>query len=295
MDIDGVIIFEAESGIPLFSRLPDDVDPELFSGFISAIGHFTGEMTLGGLSLFATEEKVVYLARGEQTITALIAPKKSEFDVASQFAKDLGNQFEGRYSIPDTPQPMEFNGFAPLADDFLSRIRHPFLHQVAIFLHATFGGEVSLKSKMMTRSGSFEEVDIVLRQRKMGENNPFSVEPASYAHNDISLVRAVDGEITRGDLLEFLDRTENYAIRTLLNDELQFRPRFPDNALVFARKYSSSIDDMYDRFPRYVDGRPYFSGTHIFVGTGENVTHDHRCFVTFWKWKTNGPPERIFG
>jgi hypothetical protein len=294
MEIDGVIIFETESGIPLFSRLPSDVDPELFSSFISAFGHFSGEMTLGGLSLFATDEKVVYLAKGEKIITALIAPKKPEFDVASQFASDLGNQFEGRYEIPDLIQPKEFDEFAKIADDFLNRIRHPFLHQVAIFLHATYGGEVSLKSQIMTQTGSFEEVDLVIRHRKKSEPNPFSIEPASYAHNDITLVRAVDGELSRGELLDFLDRTETYATRYLDGDELKFKPLFPNSAIVVAREYSESINELYERFP-VKDGKPYIGGAHIFIGSGENVQSEHECFVTFWRFPTDGPPERVFG
>ena len=294
MEIDGVIIFESESGIPLFSRLPSDVDPELFSGFISAFGHFSGEMTLGGLSLFATDEKIVYLARGEKIITALIAPKKPEFDVASQFASDLGNQFEGRYEIPDLIHHDEFDDFATVADDFLNRLRHPFLHQVAIFLHATYGGEVSLKSKIMTQTGSFEEVDIVIRHRKKSEPSPFSIEPASYADNDITLVRAVDGELSRGDLLDFLDRTETYAIRYLDGDELKFKPLFPNSAIVVAREYSESIEELYGRFPKK-DAKPYVSGTHIFLGSGESGQSAHECFVTFWRFPTDGPPERIFG
>lgn len=294
MEIDGVIIFEAESGIPLFHRLPDDVDPDLFSSFISAVGHFSGEMTLGGLSLFATDEKVVYLSKGEKIITALIAPKKPEFDVASQFANDLGNQFEGRYEISDTPQPKEYDGFAPIADDFLNRVRHPFLHQVAIFLHAEYGGEVSLKSQLMTRTGSFEEIDIVIRHRKKSEPNPFSIEPASYAHNDVTLVRAVDGELSRGDLLDFLDRTESYATRILDDEELRFKPIFPANAIIVAREYADSITELYDRFPRK-NGKPYVSGAHIFIGTNESTMSDHECFVTFWQWRNDGPPERVFG
>jgi len=294
MDIDGVIIFEAESGIPLFSRLPEDVDAELFSGFISAIGHFSGEMTLGGLSLFATDEKIVYLAKGTKTITALIAPKKPEFDVASQFANDLGTQFEGRYDIPSVPQLREFDSFAPIADDFLTRIRHPFLHQVAIFLHSNYSGEVSLKSNMLTRTGSFEEVDIVIRLRKKQQTSPYSIEPAAYAHNDIILVRAVDGEITRGDLLDFLDRTESYATRVLDGDELKFRPIFPTDAIIVAREYAENIHELYDRFPRD-NYKPYISGTHIFVGSGENTQNDHKCFVTFWRWRNDGPPLKVFG
>ncbi|TFF96858.1 hypothetical protein EU546_00390, partial [Candidatus Thorarchaeota archaeon] len=82
MDIEGVVIFEASSGIPLYSRMKSDTDPSLFSSFVAAIGHFSKELKFGGLSSFTTEEKVIYLAPREKTITALIAPKKKEYQEA---------------------------------------------------------------------------------------------------------------------------------------------------------------------------------------------------------------------
>ena len=53
MDIEGVVIFEASSGIPLYSRMKGDTDPSLFSSFVAAIGHFSRELRFGGLSSFS--------------------------------------------------------------------------------------------------------------------------------------------------------------------------------------------------------------------------------------------------
>ena len=60
MDIEGVVIFEAESGVPLYSKMKGKTDPTLFSSFVSAIGHFSKQLKFGGLSSFTTEEKVIF-------------------------------------------------------------------------------------------------------------------------------------------------------------------------------------------------------------------------------------------
>jgi hypothetical protein len=62
VDIEGIVIFDAVSGVPLFSRMKGTTDPSLFSSFIAAIGHFSKQLKFGGLSSFSTEEKVIYLA-----------------------------------------------------------------------------------------------------------------------------------------------------------------------------------------------------------------------------------------
>ncbi|MFW9910167.1 MAG: hypothetical protein ACFFEF_16545, partial [Candidatus Thorarchaeota archaeon] len=94
MDIEGVIIFDSKSGIPLFSRLRKGLDPSLFSSFVTAITHFSRELKLGGLSSFTTEEKRIILADRENTITALITPTQKEFQEAHSLALELGRQFE---------------------------------------------------------------------------------------------------------------------------------------------------------------------------------------------------------
>ncbi|MGY5874667.1 MAG: hypothetical protein RTU30_02880 [Candidatus Thorarchaeota archaeon] len=293
MNIEGVIIFEVESGIPLFSRLRADIDPSLFSSFISAIGHFSGELALGGLTSFSTADKVVYLAPGKTTVTALISPKKAEFHVASQMADDLGRQFESRFDVPDTPQPRDYDSFSDAADEFLNRMEHPFLSQVAIFLHTEYHGDVSIKPKMMKRTGSFEEVDMLIRQRKRSDS-VYEIEPG-FKYDDLTIVKAIDGSMTRGELVDFFDSTEQYAVRVMNGDEMEFRPIFPSNVVVVARDFATNIPDLLERLPRN-DGRPFIDGTHMYVGMPMKVVDsDYRCYVDLWRWRNDGPPEKIFG
>jgi len=103
MDIEGVVIFEATSGVPLYSKMKGKTDPSLFSSFVSAIGHFSKEMRFGRLSSFTNDEKVIYLAPRDKTITALISPKKKEYQEAYSLASELDRTVPQYWQVMTVP------------------------------------------------------------------------------------------------------------------------------------------------------------------------------------------------
>jgi hypothetical protein len=153
MDIEGVVIFDAKSGIPLFSKMDKEINTSLISSFITAAGHFSSELSLGGLSSFSTEEKVIFLAARGKTITALISPKTQEFQETYELACELGDEFENRYEINDGPSAKEYLGFTPIVNEILKKVENPLLRRVADFVYEAYGGEISINPRLMRRGG----------------------------------------------------------------------------------------------------------------------------------------------
>ncbi|MHA1909622.1 MAG: hypothetical protein ACW98Y_20145, partial [Candidatus Thorarchaeota archaeon] len=127
MDIQGVVIFDSKSGIPLFSKLERGLDASLFSSFASAITHFSRELNLGGLASFTTEEKRIILASKENTTTALITPTRKEFQEAHSLALEMGRQFEELHVRSNSLQERDYSEFHVVADEFMKKIKNPFI------------------------------------------------------------------------------------------------------------------------------------------------------------------------
>ncbi len=293
LDIEGVVIFETKSGIPLYSKLKEDIDPSLFSSFVAAIGHFSNELKLGGLSSFSTEEKVIFLAASDRTITALITPKRSEYQVAYQLAANLGNQFEERYETDSLNEPMTYDRFTTVVDDFMKKMKHPFLNRVAIFVHEQYGGEISIKPKLMKQNGSTGEIDILMKCSQKKDIGKISA--STILSGELTFVKAVDNEVTRGEILDFIDSTEGYGTMKVSRDELEFEPYFPSRAIIVGRKYSENVFEFLDKLPTE-KGRPYVDGTHVYMGAKlKEMPKDCRCYLEVWKWHDDKAPELVVG
>lgn len=290
MDIEGVVIFEANSGIPLYSRMKGKTDPSLFSGFVSAIGHFSKELRFGGLSSFTTEEKVIYLAPREKTITALIAPKKKEYQVAYSLANELGRRFEENLEIPRVPQPMEYDSFASVADEFLTRMRNPFVSEVSSFVNGQYEGEVLVKARLFKRDGSQGVVDLLVDTSATKEREASSTD--LFGANYI-FVKVSESVIGRVQMIDFMDSLDGYGVRVMDRKGLGFRPYFPSRAVVVARSFDEGALQFVERFPKHNDTR-YIDGTHIYAGLKmKDVPKESRCYVDLWRWREDSAPELL--
>lgn len=289
MDIEGVVIFEAASGIPLYSKMKGKTDPSLFSSFVSAIGHFSKELKFGGLSSFTTDEKVIYLAARDKVITALISPKKKEYQEAYSLANELGRRFEdGRY-IPKTPQPMEYEDFEEIADDFLKRIKNPFVSNVSSFVHSQYGGEVSIEARLFKRDGGQGVIDILI---DISGKNGNSGNGGSLFGERYIFVKVSEGTFGRVQLIDFIDSLERYGVRYMDKDEFVFRPYFPSRSVVVARDFDPGALQFLERYTK--KGITYIDGTHIYTGLKlKEIPKETRCFVDLWQWNDEEGPGRI--
>ncbi len=297
MNIEGVVIFEATSGIPLFSKLRSGMDESLFSSFVTAVRHFSNELALGGLCSFATDEKVIFLSQNDKTVTALITTKSPEFEETLELAQEIGNQFEQNYQIPIRPQPLQFTGFGTFVDDILKRVRNPFLNRVAQFAHKEYGGSISLKTRLLKDSGAEGIIDVLVNHpQKSSEDDGRGASDEltmnAYSQN-FTFVKAIDDIATRGSVIDFIDSVDSYGVRVMKKDKLEFRPYFPNRAVVVARDYADDVWDFIEKLPKE-DGTPYIDGSHVYAGFKiKRASTDTKCKLEFWRWHDNGHPDRL--
>lgn len=290
MDIEGIVIFDAAAGVPLFSRMKTKIDPSLFSSFIAAIGLFSKELKFGGLSSFTTEEKVIYLAPREKIITALIAPKKKEYDMAYSLANELGRQFEesGIGTNPDRRQV--YDEFSEIADQYLRKIQNPFLTRVSEFIQKQYPGKVTVRPSLMKRDGSQGTVDMMVEAGKKSSDD--SVSPAHFGEN-CSFVKVVDTRIGRIHVIDFFDSLENFGVLAMKKDEMILEPYFPARAIIVAREFDEGAIDFLNKLPSSKKGK-YIDGAYIFAGLKlKGIPKETRCIVDAWNWHDDMDPERV--
>lgn len=293
MDIEGVIIFDSQSGVPLFSRLKEGIDPSLFSSFIAAIGHFSKELHFGGLSSFTTEEKVIYLAARDKIITALVAPKRPEYQTAYSLARELGRQFEEQHIVSTTQQTDAYTEFNIIVENFMKQIKHPFLSRVAGFVHERYGGTVSVKSRLMKENGSQGVMDIVINLGIKTESEDVGRKKRPLAEvlsENFIFVKVSSGQIGRAELMDFIDSIDSYGARILEKDELVFVPYYPQRAVVIAREYTPEAIEFLGRLPQD-KGQIILDGSHVFLS--RKKTKKTRCPFDVFAWRENGTPDEI--
>jgi hypothetical protein len=288
MDIEGIVIFDAVTGVPLFSRMKGKIDPSLFSSFIAAIGHFSKQLKFGGLSSFSTEEKVIYLAPRENIITALIAPKKKEYQEAYTLANELGRQFDERTS-EDMLQESGRIEFAEIADQYLRRIQNPFISRVSEFVLNHYGGEVSIRPRLMKRDGSQGVVDLLMDSRTKKSNGDGS----SMFGENYGFVKVADSRIGRVQVIDFIDSLDNFGVLSMHKDEMILQPYFPSKAVIVAREFDPTAFDYLRKLPSDKKGK-YVDGAYVFAGLKmKGIPKETRCFVHLWQWQDDQDPEPI--
>lgn len=290
MDIEGIVIFDAVSGVPLFSRMKDKIDPSLFSSFIAAIGHFSKQLRFGGLSSFSTEEKVIYLAPRENIITALIAPKKKEYQEAYTLANELGRQFEDERVSKELNDNKGNIEFAAIADQYLRRIQNPFISRVSEFILDHYGGEVSIRPRLMRRDGSQGVVDLLMDSRTKRENDR---DGTSMFGENYGFVKVADSRIGRVQVIDFIDSLDNFGVLSMQKDEMLLHPYFPSKAVIVAREFDPAVFDYLRRLPSDKRGK-YVDGAYVFAGLKmKGVPKETRCFVDLWQWQDDKAPEQL--
>lgn len=290
MDIEGVVIFEASSGIPLYSRMKGDTDPSLFSSFVAAIGHFSRELRFGGLSSFTTEEKVIYLAPRDKTITALIAPKKKEYQEAYALADELGRRFEDKMSDSRVSQPSVLDGFAEIADEFLKKIKNPFVSRVSGFISEQYGGTITVEARLYKQDGTQGRIDILVDTSSSAEKR---FDPGDTLGKNYIFVKVLSGVINRLHMIDFIDSLDGFGTGVMDKDGLSFRPYFPSRAVIVGKDIDEGAIEFLQRLPK--DKKQiYIDGTHVFAGLRlKDIPKDSRCYIDVWRWKEDEEPEQV--
>jgi hypothetical protein len=287
MDIEGIIIFDAASGVPLFSRMKTKIDPSLFSSFVSAIGHFSRELKFGGLSSFTTEEKVIYLAPRDKIITALISPKKKEYDQAYSLANELGRKFEESNVGLSVVSNSAYSEFVEIADQYLRKIQNPFITRVSEFILEEYEGKVSIQPSLMKRDGSQGTVDLLIDAGRKDTDQGDSI--GEFGEN-CSFVKVVDARVGRILVIDFIDSLGNFGVLSMKKDEMILRPYFPARAIFVAREYEPAAIEFIKKLPKSEEGR-YIDGAYIYAGLKlKGIPKETRCILEVWEWREDQKP-----
>ncbi len=298
MNIDGVIVLDKKSGITLYSNLNGGIEPELFSAFVAAVGHFAEDLAIGQLTSFTTKDKTVFVASRERTVTALVIPRSIEFQENYSLAHEIGQSFEEKYiSIPSRPQPETYAGFGRIVDLHLKNKRYPFLRRVAHYAQKRFGGEVAIRPQLMKRDGSEAVIDILLDSRKKRSDielaNSTNELSTSAISQDITFFKVIDGVAGRGDVLDFMDSTGDFGIGIMKRGEMRIIPYPPARVVIVARDLAESAVDEVRVIPRN-DEQPYLDLSGVYKGVKlKSVPREVQCTVELWKWHDDKGPERL--
>ena len=107
MDIAAIFIFKSDSGSTLYSRKTKDVQEDMFSAFLSALKSFFSDFALGGLSSFASEDYIVYLASTHNVLTSILIEKKLASEKYFSLAFQIADGFYQDYNdIVDSSNPI---------------------------------------------------------------------------------------------------------------------------------------------------------------------------------------------
>ena len=266
------------------------IEPSLFSSFISAIGHFTKELEFGGLSSFTTEEKVIYLAPREKIITALIAPKKKEYQIAYSLANELGRQFEEIGGGSTITQSDIYDEFTEVADQYLRKIQNPFLTRVSDFIQSEYKGKVSVRPILMKRDGSQGTVDLLIdASKKSAKEGDLSIKLGE----NYSFVKVVDSRVSRLHVIDFIDTLDNFGVLAMKKDEMELKPFFPARAIIVAREYDPAAIEFLKKLPKSKIGR-YVDGAYVYAGLKlKGIPKETRCVVDVWMWHDDMKPELV--
>ncbi|WXG42089.1 MAG: hypothetical protein WED07_15220 [Candidatus Freyarchaeum deiterrae] len=301
MQIDGIVIIDSVSGVPLFSKL-DTIDSTLFSGFVTAIRNFSSELSLGGLSSFSTEEKNIFLAARRRVVTAIIASTDLEFQKVYSLAYQIGAAFEDMYELTESPDQDKFKGFSTRLEGILKEKEVPFLLEAAEFAKKEFGGAISIRPELKVEHGKTMVIDLVVDR---GKRNPEGVLNRLVQRRwkafseDITFVKVIDGIAGRGEVMDFIDSLRSVGeesgmhIRNHKDRAAEEFPYFPARAAVVARDYSPTVFEEMEKLLR-VEGKACIAGDQITrQARGKYFPDSSKCFIELWKWK-EGYPERVF-
>lgn len=97
MDFDGIYIFKSDSGTTLYSRQAKDVQEDLFSAFLTALKGFFSDFALGGLSSFASDNYMIYLASASNVLTSIIVNNELKSDKYFKLAYEISFEFYEHY------------------------------------------------------------------------------------------------------------------------------------------------------------------------------------------------------
>ena len=128
LNIEGIYLFKANSGISLYSKTKYGIQEDMFSAFLSALKGFFSNLALGGLSSFSSDDYIIYLATSDNVLTALIVNNANKSDKYYTIGYQICKSFYENYkSIVNDNSPFwvpNKENFDIILEDLLANFDH---------------------------------------------------------------------------------------------------------------------------------------------------------------------------
>ncbi len=292
VDYDGIIIIDAYSGIPLFSKIKN-IDDTLFSGFITAIRKFSEELSLGSLSSFSTDEKHIFLVAREKIVVAIITDIKIEFQKIYSFASKLAYKFEDKYDLENVSEVSIFDEFISDLNEIENEKTIPFKVKVAEFVSKEMGSKIGLDVNLNGNDGNEHTIDIIVDngQKSVGRLRDKRLRKmVSAFSSDIIFVKIIDGTAGKAETIDFINSMKLFGAKS---DEKDVFAYFPSKAVIIAKEYSPTVIEELKNYPKK-QNRIFIAGSHITQKSNLKISPDSsKCFIELWQWFDDKYPERI--
>lgn len=290
----------SESGLPLFSKLKDNIDDVLFSGLLTAIKSFINELSLGGLSSFSTDEKNFYLTGRETITTCIISEKNLDFKEVYSLAIEISSKFETMFGneIQDRVDVSYFNKFQEVLDTILNKKDNeiPYEIKVAEFVKKEFGENISFQPKLKNNEEKFITIDLLVDNgsKTSGLRNKLASRMHKSFSRDTTFIKVIDGVAGRAESKQFLDLIKTFGSKFSGPKDPEMFSYFPRKSVIIARDYSPTVFEELENLKRH-SNKAFIPATHILATAGaHSAPDDMKCYVELWKWKDDSYPERIF-
>jgi len=298
-NIEGIVIIDGESSIPLFSKLDSSIDDALFSAFLSAIKTFSSELNLGGLSSFSTDEKSVFLLGRTKIIIAIISPMDTNTEQLLSLGLKIGSAFEDRFESLFSEENYEitnFEEFSPILEHLISDETVPFLAKASEFVRKEYGGELAIESIAVDINGDPQKIDIIAHR---GEKKPKSFRDVIAKRlvkgfsEDVSFIKVIDGIGGKQEVIDFINSMDKFGKRTVSTEDGKF-PYFPAHCIVIARDYSPTLLDALKEYPTR-SGKAFIGGSHLISTSSSKFSPNAtKCYIEIWKWEESSAYPSIY-
>ena len=296
--IDGILIIDSESGLPLYSKL-QNVDDVLFGGFLSAIKSFIKELSLGVLSSFTTDKKHFILTAGVNKTTCLISSKNLDFKEVYSLALEISSDFKNFLVL----NKREFLIISirkfdvPLQEILNKETKNiPYMIQVVEFVKKEFRGNISYQPKIKNKDGKIIPVDLLIDNGKA--NSRTNGKLLSKFHKPFSrettFIKVFNSTIGRAEVTQFIDSVKTLGLNSSDVEDPEIYGYFPKKVPIIVRDFSPTVLEEVGKLKRFKN-KAYFTPSH----KSEMMGHGHMkrkgiCLVELWKWDDTTYPVRNF-
>ncbi len=291
-----MIIFDVETGLPLFSKLPKKIDGTLLAGFLTAITQIAKELAMGGISSFIAEEKHIFLSARHHVVVAIIANEVTDTKTLCAMAHEIGVKFEKKY-FEILRQRMEivelekFKGFETIVDEIIALGQVPFHIEVLDFIKKQFGDRISVRPTLYGRDGNPHVIDIIVEKGKKRGSiyDKLAMRLFRAFSQDLIFINFFEGKAKDEEVLTFIQSLKLFGAK---DHELEKRPEifpyFPSSAVIIAEEYSPAIINTLSAIIPKEKEQFYIGATHLAPTADLKFTPKAaRCSIELWKWKEN--------